>query len=306
MDFKDYYKVLGVEKSATPEEIKKAYRKLAVKYHPDKNPGDKAAEEKFKEANEAYEVLSDAEKRKKYDQFGENWRYYEQHGGKAEDFDWSQWGPSGRRQTYSHEGDMDDLFGEGQHFSDFFEQLFGQRFGGRRRQQAGRGRDTHAVMEVSLEDAYQGGTQQVMVNGSRLNIKLKPGLQNGQVIRLKGKGAPGRSGGPDGDLLITIKLSPDPQYELKGKDIYGDAQVDLYTAILGGKINVQGPGGPLSMNIPAGTDSGKVFRLKGVGMPEYDNPSQRGDLYLKVILHIPKDLTDQEKELFRQLAQFRK
>lgn len=303
MDFKDYYMVLGVEKDATPEQIKKAYRKLAVKYHPDKNPDNREAEEKFKEANEAYEVLSDPEKRKKYDRFGENWRHYEQGGGRAEDFDWSQWGSSGGRQTY--EGDMEDLFGEAQHFSDFFEQLFGQRFNSRR-QQAGRGRDLQATMEVSLEDAYQGSTHQVTVGGSRLNIKLKPGLYDGQVIRLKGKGAPGRGGGAGGDLLITIKLAPAPVYELRGKDIYGDVEVDLYTAVLGGKISVAGPGGPLSMNIPAGTDGGKTFRLKGVGMPEYNDTSRRGDLYLKVIVHIPKNLTDQEKELFQQLAQLRK
>lgn len=311
MDVKDYYKILGVEKTATAEQIKKAYRKLAVKYHPDKNPGDKAAEDKFKEINEAYEVLSDAEKRKKYDQFGENYKYYEQHGGRPEDYDWSQFGGGGgQRRTYSYgSGNMDDMFGgagEG-NFSDFFEQLFGSRFsggGGRRQQQGpGKGRDVQATMEVSLEDAYTGATRQVEVGGSRLNIKLKPGLYEGQVIRLKGKGNPGRKGGENGDLLITIQLAANPQYELKGKDIYTDLAVPLYTAVLGGKLTVNTPGASLNMNIPAGTDSGKVFRLKGKGMPAYDNSGTAGDLYIKAVVHIPSKLSDKEKELFQQLSQ---
>ncbi|NIG53060.1 DnaJ C-terminal domain-containing protein [Chitinophaga sp. Cy-1792] len=308
MDVKDYYKILGVEKSSTAEQIKKAYRKLAVKYHPDKNPGDKAAEEKFKEINEAYEVLSDADKRKKYDQFGENYKYYEQHGGRPEDFDWSQYGGGGGGgQQYHYSGNMEDMFGGEGNFSDFFEQLFGSRFsggaGGRRAQSTARGRDVQATMEVSLADAYSGATRQVEVGGSRLNIKLKPGLYEGQVIRLKGKGNPGRKGGENGDLLITIQLAPHPGYELKGQDLHGDVAVPLYTAILGGKINVPTPGSTLNMNIPAGTDSGKVFRLKGKGMPAYDNKGEAGDLYIKTVVHIPTHLTDKEKELFEQLSQ---
>ncbi|NLR79636.1 DnaJ C-terminal domain-containing protein [Chitinophaga eiseniae] len=308
MDVKDYYKILGVEKAATAEQIKKAYRRLAVKYHPDKNPDDKAAEEKFKEINEAYEVLSDAEKRKKYDQFGENYKYYEQHGGRPEDYDWSQFGGRGRGQTYSS-GNMEDIFGGagGEGFSDFFEQLFGSRFAGGRRGQTsqgpGRGRDVQATMEVTLEDAYTGATRQVEVNGSRLNIKLKPGLYEGQVIRLKGKGSPGRKGGENGDLLISIQLAPHTHYELKGQDIYTDLALPLYTAILGGKVAVNTPGAALHMNIPAGTDSGKVFRLKGKGMPAYDNKGTAGDLYIKAIIHIPTNLSDKEKELFQQLSQ---
>ncbi|MFY0252472.1 DnaJ C-terminal domain-containing protein [Chitinophaga sp. 30R24] len=307
MDVKDYYKVLGIEKTATAEQIKKAYRKLAVKYHPDKNPDDKAAEDKFKEINEAYEVLSDEEKRKKYDQFGENYKYYEQHGGRPEDFDWSQYG-GGQGHTYSYGGSYEDIFGGGGegHFSDFFEQLFGGRFsGGSRRQQQGpgRGRDVQATMEVSLEDAYTGATRQVEVGGSRLNIKLKPGLYEGQVIRLKGKGHPGRKGGENGDLLISIQLAPHPQYELKGQDIYTDLAVSLYTAVLGGKLTVNTPGASLNMNIPAGTDSGKVFRLKGKGMPAYDNKGVAGDLYIKAIVHIPTNLSEEEMNLFRQLSQ---
>ncbi|MCW3463121.1 J domain-containing protein [Chitinophaga nivalis] len=308
MDVKDYYRILGVDKAATAEQIKKAYRKLAVKYHPDKNPGDKAAEDKFKEINEAYEVLSDAEKRKKYDQFGENYKYYEQHGGRPEDFDWSKYGGSRQGQSYSYQGNMEDMFGGegGEQFSDFFEQLFGSRFSGsqrRQQQKPGRGRDIQATMEVSLEDAYSGATRQVEVNGSRLNIKLKPGLSEGQVIRLKGQGSPGRKGGENGDLLITIQLSAHPQYELRGQDIYTNVAVPLYTAVLGGKLHIPTPGTALNMNIPAGTDSGKIFRLKGKGMPAYDNKGEAGDLYLKSIVHIPTQLSDKEKELFQQLSQ---
>ena len=307
MDVKDYYKILGVEKTATSEQLKKAYRKLAVKYHPDKNPDNKTAEDKFKEINEAYEVLGDEEKRKKYDQFGENYKYYEQHGGRPEDYDWSQFGGGGGQgRRYSYEGgNAEDMFGGEGNFSDFFEQLFGSRFSGGRRQQQGpgRGRDVQATMQVSLEDAYTGATRQVEVNGSRLNIKLKAGLYEGQVIRLKGKGSPGCKGGENGDLLISIQLAPHPQYELKGQDIYTDLGIPLYTAVLGGKLTVPTPGASLSMNIPAGTDSGKVFRLKGKGMPAYGNDGAAGDLYIKAIIHIPANLSDKEKELFRQLSQ---
>ncbi|HEY0271877.1 MAG TPA: J domain-containing protein [Chitinophaga sp.] len=303
MNVKDYYKILGVEKSASEDEIKKAYRKLAKKYHPDKNPGDKAAEEKFKEANEAYEVLSDAEKRKKYDQFGSDWQHYEQRGGRPEDFDWSNFGGgaySGGTHSYSFGGE------EGGQFSDFFETLFGQRFGGssRRAQSRGpqKGRNLNATMEVSLEEAYKGGNRQVEVNGARLNIKLKPGLHDGQVIRLKGKGQDSPNGGEPGDLLITIQLSPDPRFELRGQDIHTEAAIDLYVAVLGGKAQIDLPGGTISMTIPEGTDSGKVFRLKGKGMPDYHHPTQAGDLYIKVMVHIPTKLTEKEKALFRQLA----
>ncbi|PUZ20959.1 curved DNA-binding protein [Chitinophaga costaii] len=306
MNVKDYYKILGIEKSATEDEIKKAYRKMAKKYHPDKNPGNKEAEEKFKEANEAYEVLSDAEKRKKYDQFGSDWQHYEQKGGRPEDFDWSNFGGGaygGGTHNYNFGGGGDE---EGGQFSDFFETLFGQRFGGggRRTQQRGpqKGRNLNATMDVSLEDAYKGGSRQVEVNGSRLNIKLKPGLHDGQVIRLKGKGQDSPNGGEAGDLLITIQLTPDPRFELRGQDIHTEAAVDLYVAVLGGKSQVALPGGAISMTIPEGTDSGKIFRLKGKGMPDYHHPNQVGDLYIKVMVHIPTHLTDKEKALFKQLA----
>lgn len=305
MNVKDYYKILGVEKSATDDEIKKAYRKLAKKYHPDKNPGDKAAEEKFKEANEANEVLGDPEKRKKYDQFGNDWQGYEQRGGRPEDFDWSNFGGNayGGGRTHSTHGFEGDDDGQ---FSDFFETLFGQRFGGGggRRRSAGpaKGRNLNATMDVTFEEAYTGGSRQVEVNGARLSIKLKPGLHEGQVIRLKGKGQESPNGGEAGDLLITIQITPDPRFELKGQDIHTEAPVDLYIAVLGGKAQIELPGTAINMTIPEGTDSGKVFRLKGKGMPDYHHPTQVGDLYIKVMVKIPANLTEKEKALFKQLA----
>lgn len=310
MEYKDYYKILGVDKKAGAADIKKAYRKLAVKYHPDKNPDDKLAEEKFKELNEAYEVLGDEEKRKKYDEFGENWKYYEQAGQNGGDFDWGRWRASqGGRQQQQYE-DMEGMFGEGGQFSDFFEHLFGGSFRSRAQQgraRSRRGADLQATMQVSLEDVYSGATKQIEVNGQKLNLKIKPGTYNGQVLRLKGKGRPGQNGAEPGDLLIEIGISPDARYELKGKDVYMDVPLDMYTAVMGGKLQVAVPGSPLQLTIPAGTDSGRLFRLRGKGIPAPQGSSDvAGDLYVKVRITVPKDLSGEEKELFARLRELRK
>lgn len=306
MEYKDYYKILGVDKKASAADIKKAYRKLAVKYHPDKNPDDKLAEEKFKELNEAYEVLGDEEKRKKYDEFGENWKYYEQAGQNTGDFDWSRWrGQGGGQQQY------EDVFGEGGQFSDFFEHLFG---GGFRRggQQQGRtrnrkGADMHASMQVSLEDVFTGATKQIEVNGQRLNLKIKPGTYQGQVLRLKGKGYAGRNGGEAGDLLLEISIAADPRYELKGKDVHLELPLDLYTAVLGGKLPVAVPGSTLQLSIPAGTDGGRLFRLKGKGLPAPEGSREAaGDLYVRVRITVPQNLSEEEQQLFTRLSKMRK
>lgn len=308
MEYKDYYKVLGIDKKASAADIKKAYRKLAMKYHPDKNPDDKLAEEKFKELNEAYEVLGDEEKRKKYDEFGENWKYYEQAGSNGGDFDWGRWRAqqgAGRQQQYD-----DSMFGEGSNFSDFFEHLFGGGFGSRTQQGRSRNRrggDLQATMQVSLQDVYTGATRQIEVNGQKLNLKIKPGTYSGQVLRLKGKGQPGRSGGEAGDLLIEVSIAPDPQFELKGKDVYMEVPVDLFTAVLGGKVQVAVPGSPLQLSIPAGTDSGRLFRLKAKGLPVPEGSRELpGDLYVKVKITVPGQLTEEERRLFTQLAEMRK
>ncbi|MEO5998038.1 MAG: J domain-containing protein [Chitinophagaceae bacterium] len=307
MDYKDYYKILGVEKTASAADIKKAFRKLAVKHHPDKNPGDKKAEEKFKEINEANEVLSDGEKRKKYNELGENWKYYQQNGGDTGNFDKSKWGNTGQQFGGGFNQGEDDSA-----FSDFFESIFGERrtTNSRPRPKQSRsnrrGEDLRAEMEISLEDAYQGGSKQITLDGQKINLKLKPGLRDGQVLRMKGKGNEGYNGGENGDLLITIMVGEHPRFKRKANDLYFDNEIDVYTAILGGKAPIATMDKTIQMNIPAGTDSDKTFRLKGMGMPLYENPETRGDAFVRVVLKTPKNLSAKEIELFNQLADFKK
>jgi curved DNA-binding protein len=317
MDYKDYYQILGVSRDATADEIKKAYRKLAAKYHPDKNPGDKSAEEKFKEINEAKEVLTDPEKRKLYDQFGKDWEYYKQAGAQG-NFDWSKYAQQqggGRAYTYSGNiEDMEDLFGGGG-FSDFFDLLFGGGGGARTRTRHGRtrtrptsqkGQDYAAEVFISLEEAYHGTSRQLNVDGQTIKINLKPGVADGQKLKVSGKGGPGVGGGQKGDLYITVKVYPHPLFERKGDDLYTDVKVDLYTAVLGGKVEVNTFKGKVKVDIAPGTNPGKVLKLKGLGMPNYKHPSTYGDLYVKINVEIPKDLTDKEIELFKKLRDMRK
>ncbi len=308
MDYKDYYKILGVSKTATQDEVKKAFRKLAVKYHPDKNPGDKKAEEKFKEANEANEVLSDVEKRKKYDELGENWNSYQQHGGNG-NFDWGRWSSQGQQRQNRNQSE--EFFGGGGNFSDFFESIFGGRGGdargpGQRSTRPTRGQDLQAEMEITLEDSYNGATKQITLNGQKLNMNLKPGVYDGMVLRMKGKGGTGMNGGEPGDLHITFKLAKHLSLEVKGNDLYLEQPLDLYTAVLGGKMEIKIFSKTLKMPIPAGTDSGKTFRLNGLGMPFYGKADVRGDAYVKMKIVVPKDLNDEEKELFKKLSEIRK
>ncbi len=305
MDYKDYYKILGVDKGASQEEIKKAFRKLAVKYHPDKNSGDKKAEEKFKEINEANEVLGNAEKRKKYDELGANWQSYQQHGGDSGNFDWSKWANRGGQRQYQTGSEGDEYFGSGGNFSDFFESIFGGGFsGGRTTQRSGRamhGQNMNAELELSLEDAYHGGTKQISLNGQKINMKIKPGIREGQVLRMKGKGGAGTKGQPNGDLMITMHIARHPKYEVKENDLYFDEPLDLFNAVIGGKLNIEIFGRTIKMDIPAGTDSGKVFRLKGLGMPFFENPEKHGDAYARMMIHVPKHLSKEERDLFIQL-----
>ena len=291
MEFKDYYKILGVSKTATTEEIKKAYRKLAVKYHPDKNQGNKAAEEKFKEANEANDVLSDPEKRKKYDELGENWKYYQSGNPPPNE------GFNRGKQHYHYSSDDDP--GEG-NFSDFFESIFGNRFAGSGRGPS-KGEDYQTNVSISLEEAFMGTARLLEVNGEKLQMKFKPGTADGQNLRIKGKGGAARKGGVRGDIYVTVHVSPHPYFERKGDDLYCDLPVDLYTAVLGGKATVRTLKGTIQSNIPGETDSGKVLRLKGLGMPKYGKENELGDLYAKVKVVLPKNLTKEEIELFQQL-----
>jgi curved DNA-binding protein len=289
---KDLYSILGVSKTASQDEIKKAYRKLAVKWHPDKNPDNKTAEEKFKEANEAYEVLSDPEKRTKYDRYGENWNRVDE----------SQFGGGRNQGTGQQQNPFggDNPFGNGGDFSDIFENLFTQSGQGRRNKRASRGQDLQAQTAISLEEAFHGASKIFEVNNEKLRIQLKPGAYDGLTIKLSGKGAPGKNA-PAGDLFITVKVLPHPLYTREGNDIHQKIVIDLFTAVLGGEKEVYTMAGTLKIKIPAGTQNGKALRLKGKGMPVYDNPERHGDLLLNIVVNIPEKLTDEQKELFLKL-----
>jgi curved DNA-binding protein len=312
MEYKDYYKILGVEKKASEDEIKKAFRKLAVKYHPDKTKGNKAAEEKFKEVNEANEVLSDSEKRKKYDELGENWKYYQQSGGDAQGFDWSRYaqgGTGGGRTYYHFEDDPNEMFG-GSGFSDFFEAIFGQtsrRGSGQRRSRtsASKGQDFTAELSISLEDAYIGTKRIFKLDSQSIKLKIKPGIRNKQILKLTGKGSPGLNGGPAGDLLLTIYVMNNSKYERKGDDLYTNLDVDLYTAILGGKQELKTLKSTVKLNIPKGTQNGKILKLPKMGMPKYNNPKEFGDLFVSISVNIPNNLKEKEITLFKELQNIR-
>lgn len=300
MDFKDYYKILGIAKNATADDVKKAYRKLAIKYHPDKNQNNKQAEEKFKEINEANEVLSDPEKRKKYDELGENWQFHQQQSTQknAQDFDWSKWSNTGQQRGSGRQFDNED-------FSDFFENIFGGNFRGGQ-QQVYKGQDYQANAEISLEEAYAGSTRRLDLGDQKLQIRLKPGSRTGQVLRIKGKGGKGLNGGPAGDLYLTIHVLEHPNYTRKDDDLYCDLKVDLYTAILGGKALLRTLRGPIKLDIAKETQNGKVLRLKGMGMPKYDKPGDSGDLYAKINVLLPGKLSQKELDLFNELSNLKK
>jgi curved DNA-binding protein len=301
MDYKDYYKVLGVDKKASQEDIKKAYRKLAVKYHPDKNKDNRAAEEKFKEINEANEVLSDPQKRKKYDELGENWRQYEHAGGRP-----GGGRPGNGQGTYTYEGDFGDFFGQGggSGFSDFFEQFFGGGMGGGRpgssRSTNFKGQDYESEMEISLDEAYHGANRLIQLENEKLRITTKPGAYEGQRLRIKGKGGKGTKGN-HGDLYVRVHVTPHPNFVRKGDDLHSTQTIDLYTAVLGGSTIVNTLSGQVKVKIASGTQNGKTIRIKGKGMPVYGKENIFGDLYVQLHVHIPEVLTDKQRELFEQL-----
>ena len=306
MEFKDYYKILGVDRKASQPEIKKAYRKLAKQYHPDKNPDDKAAEKKFKDISEAYEVLGDEENRKKYDQFGENWKYANQaqHQGQ-EGFGFR---PGNGGQTFYYEGDLGDIFGDERGFSDFFYQFFGggDRFGGRgqtrSQSRARKGADYEAAFPITLEEAYHGGTRTFGVNGHQLRVKIKPGMSDGKRLRIKGKGG---AGAVPGDLYLNINIQEHPLYKRKGHDLYKDEAIDIYTLMLGGKAEIQTLSGKVRVPIKAETNPGKVIKLSGKGMPKDEKKRSFGDLYITLRAALPQRLTKKEKQLLTELAQMR-
>jgi curved DNA-binding protein len=313
MEYKDYYKVLGVEKGASSDEIKKAFRKLAMKYHPDKTKGNKSAEEKFKEINEANEVLSDSAKRKKYDELGDNYQYYQQSGNQGQGFDWSQYanaGGGGQQQTYSYSGDFEDIFG-GSGYSDFFETLFGGGPGGSQKKRRGgrtmqsRGHDYQAEMDITLEEAYSGTIRVFKHDGQSIKLNIKPGIPNEHILKIPGKGSAGRGGGQAGDLLIKINILKHKIFERRENDLYADLKVDLYIAVLGGKVQFKTLKGTIKIDIAKESEFGKTLRLQKLGMPKYGTANEFGDLYLKLNVQMPKNLTSKEISLFKELQKSR-
>ncbi|MCL6511674.1 MAG: J domain-containing protein [Anaerolineae bacterium] len=297
MEYKDYYKTLGVDRNADQETIKKAFRKLARQYHPDANKGDKKAEEKFKEINEAYEVLSDPEKRKLYDRMGSSYREYQRAGGNPRDYDWSQWanggnfpfGFGGARRVYEQDIDL----------GEFIREMFSGQ------QTVRQPRDFQQGIEITLEEAYHGTSRLVEKSGQpAIEVKIPRGVKTGSRVRVRGQGGK-NARGQAGDLYLVIEVKPHPIYERKDDDLYRDVQVDAFTAMLGGEAQVETLAGPIAVKVPPGTSSGKLIRLRGRGMPKLNKPDEFGDLYLRVMVTVPSDLTDAEKEQLAKIAKRR-
>jgi curved DNA-binding protein len=304
MDYKDYYKILGVSKSATEKEIKSAYRKLAQKYHPDRNPGNQKAEDKFKEINEAHEVLGDPQKRAKYDQLGSSYAQWERAGRPGGGFDFGQWTSGTGGGTRVEYRDLNDLFGGGG-FSDFFTSLFGGGFGEpatRTSTRRVRGEDMEQPVEVSLEEAYH-GTERTLIKGERrLTVKIPPGARTGTKVRVAGEGSLGQI---SGDLFLVVNVRPHARFRREGDDLHVDMPIELYTALLGGEVRVPTLIGDVVLTIPPETQSGRTFRLAGKGMPKLRQPTEYGDLYAHAVIRIPTHLTDEERKLITQLAALR-
>lgn len=298
MEFIDYYKILGLDKNASQDDIRKAYRKLARKYHPDVNPDNKEANKKFQEINEANEVLSDPEKRKKYDQYGKDWQ-------NAEQFEQAR---QQRGQQQYAGGAGEEFYGDfgGGDFSDFFESMFGGGGGRRRaRETRFRGQDYDAQLRLSLRDVYTTHQRTITIDGKNVRLTIPAGVENGQKIRLKGYGAPGVNGGPAGDLYITFQVDEDAQFKRMGNDLYATAQIDLYTAVLGGETTIDTLAGKIKLKVAPGTQHDVKVRIKGKGFPVYKNEGQFGDLYVTYKIAIPTSLSEKEKELFTELSKLR-
>ncbi|MBL7161477.1 MAG: J domain-containing protein [Anaerolineales bacterium] len=322
MNYKDYYKTIGVDRNASQDEIKKAFRNLARKYHPDMNKGDnaKAAEEKFKEINEANEVLSDPDKRQKYDQFGAHWQQYGRAGGRPEDFNWDPWQRQGaggfNTRTMSQE-ELEQIFGGiggmgG--FSDFFETLFGGAgrgggidFGQRRVRRSQRGQDAEHTVEITLEEAHRGASRLLQwEDGRKIEASIPPGVKTGSKVRLRGQGQRGAMGGQSGDLFLKVKVLPHPLFKRDGDNLRTNVPVGLYDLVLGGEVEAAAIDQRIKLTIPPETENGKTFRLRGLGMPNARDPKKVGDLLVKVNVLLPKKLSAKEKELFKQLHDIRR
>ena len=300
MAYIDYYKALGVAKTASQDEIKKAYKKLARKYHPDLNQDDKSSHQKFQEINEANEVLSDPEKRKKYDEYGENWKH-------AEQYSQAKQQGSGSEKTYSSQDFSGGGFEGSGDFSDFFENLFGNAGrNNRSRTSAFKGQDYRGEVQLSLREAAKTHKQTINVNGKNLRITVPAGVANEQQIKLKGQGGVGMNGGAAGDLYITFIIQPDPIFKRNGNDLYVSANIDLYTAVLGGELLIDTLDGKVKMKVNAGTQPESKARLKGKGFPIYKQDGQFGDLIVTYNIKLPSHLTEKQKELFLELQKISK
>ncbi len=327
MNYKDYYSALGLKKNASKEEIKKAYRKMARKYHPDVNPDDATAVQKFKEISEAYEVLGNEENRKLYDQLGSDWKRYKQDGGQGADFNWQQWARSqgARNRQHAHSRSAEDFF-RGGDFSDFFEQVFGggSNMGqqGQRRTRTGtdffeqsygrgagpvpqKGKDIHAELEITLEEAHKGTEKSVRVNKKQMKIKIPQGIYDGRRLKLKGRGQSGGQGGESGDLYIRINIRPHDVFTRENDDLHVTVNVGLYQMLLGGVISVPTMTGKVKIKVPPESQPGKVMRLAGYGMPVFQSENRKGDLFATLQVALPEKLSEDEKKMFRELADLR-
>ncbi|MES2592790.1 MAG: J domain-containing protein [Bacteroidota bacterium] len=294
MEFVDYYKILGLNKNASIEDIKKAYRKLARKYHPDLNPNNKEANKLFQQINEANEVLSDPEKRKKYDTYGKDWKQgnaYEHAQGQQSQYSQRRSGSQG--QSFS----SNDFEGD---FSDFFGSMFGG--GGKKRQSKLRGQDFNAELHLNLTDVYKTQQQTLTVNGKNIRITIPAGIENDQTIKIAGHGGPGNNAGPNGDLYIKFLITNNTNFKLEGSDLHRTIDLDLYTAVLGGEITVDTLNGKVKLKVPPETQNGTKVKLKGKGFPIYKNEGQFGDLFITYSIKIPTNLTEKQKRLFDELS----
>ena len=306
MDFKDYYEILGVSPDADEKTIKQAYRKLARQHHPDVNPGNKEAEEKFKTINEAYQALSNPEQRKKYDELRAQYQRWQQSGRNPRDFNWQSWAAQPGQEAnvqYGTPEDFEDLFDGESPFSDFFSTIFGQAQSRRAPSGPRKGQDVEAVVDLSLEEAYHGATRAFQIGDRRIEARIPAGVRTGSRVRLSGQGEPGRNGGPAGDIYLLVRLLPHPTFELEGDDLYTKVSVDFYTAVLGGEAQVPTLDRPVILKIPPRTQVDRTFRLRGKGMPKPKDPNSKGDLYARARLVLPENMTEQELNALRELAE---
>lgn len=290
MAFIDYYKILGINKNATEQEIKKAYRKQARKFHPDVNPNDPEAQKKFQEVNEANEVLSNPENRKKYDQYGKDWKH-------ADDIERAQ-----QQQQYQQRSQPRGFGGDGSEYSDFFESMFGGGRSGYRRSAQFKGQDFNASLKINLTDVYTSQKQTLTVNGKTIRLTIPAGVEDGQTIKIKGYGGPGVGGGPKGDLYITFKINNNTQFKRDKSDLYHTVHLDVYTAVLGGDITVDTFKSKVKLKVKPGTQNNTKVKLKGKGFPKYKKEDVFGDFYITYQIDIPQNLSAKEKELFTELA----